>query len=55
MKKSELNQLIKEELINQFTKNAAIDRLEQVMYTFKSNTEIVNKIKELLTLIKAYN
>jgi hypothetical protein len=55
MKKSELNQLIKEELVNQFTKNAAVDRLEQVMYTFKSNTEIVNKIKELLTLIKAYN
>jgi hypothetical protein len=55
MKKSELNQLIKEELVNQFTKNAAVDRLEQVMYTFKSNTEIVNKIKELLILIKAYN
>jgi len=55
MKKSELNQLIKEELVNQFTKNAAIDRLEQVMYTFKGDKAIVNKIKELLILIKAYN
>jgi hypothetical protein len=55
MKKSELNQLIKEELVNQFTKNATIDRLEQVMYTFKNDKAIVNKIKELLILIKAYN
>jgi hypothetical protein len=55
MKKSELQQIIKEELVNQFTKGAAIDRLEQVMYTFKSDKAIVNKIKELLILIKAYD
>lgn len=55
MKKSELQQIIKEALVNQFTKDAAIDKLEQVMYTFKSDKAIVNKIKELLILIKAYN
>lgn len=54
MKKSELRQLIKEEIVNQFTKDAAIDKLEQVMYTFKNDKAIVNKIKELIILIKAY-
>ena len=55
MKKSELQQIIKEEIVNQFTKDASIKKLEQVMYTFKSDKVIVDKIKEVLSLIKAFN
>jgi hypothetical protein len=55
MKKSELQQIIKEEIVNQFTKDASIKKLEQVMYTFKSDKAIVDKIKEVLTLINSYN
>ena len=55
MKKSELQQIIKEEIVNQFTKDASIEKLEQVMYTFKRDKAIVDKIKEVLTLINGYN
>ena len=55
MKKSELKQIIREAIVNQFTKDASIEKLEQVMYTFKNDKVIVNKIEELLALIKSYN
>ena len=55
MKQSDLRQIIREEIVNQFTKDASIKKLEQVMYTFKSDKAIANKIKEVLNLIKAYN
>ena len=52
---NELRNLVKEEIINQFIKDASIEKLEQVMYTFKNDKVIVNKIEELLALIKSYN
>jgi hypothetical protein len=55
MKKSELQQIIREAIVNQFTKDASIEKLEQVMYTFKSDKAIVGKIKEVITLINSYN
>ena len=55
MKKSELKQIIREAIINQFTKDASIKKLEQVMYTFKSDKVIVGKIKEIITIINSYN
>lgn len=53
MKKSELKLFLKEE-VNKFIKDASIDKLEQIAYSFKNNKVIVNKIKELITIINSY-
>jgi len=43
------------EMVNAFTKEAAIERLEQVSYTFRDNLDIVEKIQELISMIESYN
>jgi hypothetical protein len=53
MKKSELRQIIKE-AINKFSRDASLERLEQVKYVFKFDKNIVSKINELISLIKDY-
>jgi hypothetical protein len=42
-------------MINEFTQKAAIERLEQVSYTFRDNPNIVEKIQELISMIESYN
>ncbi len=43
------------EMVNEFTQKAAIERLEQVSYTFRDNPNIVEKIQELISMIESYN
>ena len=43
------------EMVNAFTKEASIERLEQVSYTFRDNLDIVEKIQELISMIESYN
>jgi hypothetical protein len=40
--------------INVFIQNAMIKNLEQVLYTFKSDPVIYDKVKELIAIIKSY-
>jgi hypothetical protein len=43
------------EMVNEFAQKAAIERLEQVSYTFRDNPNIVEKIQELISMIESYN